>query len=345
MIIALILGFVFVAKLGMENLLKPQSNKVNVAFVMDPMMEQRPLFTSMISSTPSLQDVVNLSIETDFNKTKQKLDQNKLDVIIDLPKDVITDIIVGQNTPVKVYYPSNLGLEELLLKDLSYSVSRMLQSSQSAIYTLAILSERYGLDDENAYLNDQFLKLVFSRQSIFTDQPEKTQTLSLQNHLSLVAYINFMLLLPVVFYRLIHQETKFLMKHLQVHGYSYLLQMVSSIVVFTLCLLVIGGALMTVLGIFDISFWFISSLLIAMISYGFFKLFDFSFAPLLYLILVIFISLFSGTIIFNYWLPAWIQEMNYWLFPRAFYTKDFTVMLLWLLFFLTITYYRVIYDD
>lgn len=339
-IIALLFSLVFVAKIGLEKMLKPQSNKVRVAFVMDPEMEQRPLFSSMLSSTSSLEGIVELHLESDVEATMKKLKNQDIDVLVDLPKDLVMDIRTGINTPVRVYYPANLGLQELLFKDLARGIASMLQSSQSAIYTLGRLSQDYGISDANAYLNEQFLKLALSRQSIFKTETLQTDTPNLQTHLKLVVYLNFMMILPIVFYQVINQKSTILARRLQQQGYSYSIQFLASFLAYVLVFMLMGLVLLIALNLFSFELWMSSCLVITGFSYAFFKWFDYNFSTLIYVLMVLTLSLLSGVLIFNSWLPSSIQRVNTWLMPRALYQLDWTILSLWFVVTGLLSYYK-----
>lgn len=163
---------------------------------------------SYVENMPSIDSICTLK-RVELSKGKELLKSGEIAALIELPENVIEDILSGKNTPAKLYLADTNTVEDIditglkdsakvvgakLIKELAQAGIGMLQNAQAQIYTVSYIDEiiyaRTGesmsqetyqrvWDDINTYN----LSIVINREDIF-----KVQKLSITQNNSVTVY-------------------------------------------------------------------------------------------------------------------------------------------------------------
>lgn len=125
---------------------------------------------SMISSLDSVKSLCDFRY-VGLDEGLTELRQGKLYVVMEVPEGFVQDIMNGTNTPVRLIFPENAGLESRLFKELADAGARTLGAAQAGIYAGDELCIRYELDGSvgelEAALNRIFLSYSLPRADYF----------------------------------------------------------------------------------------------------------------------------------------------------------------------------------
>lgn len=125
---------------------------------------------SMISSLDSVKSLCDFKF-VDKKEGLEALHTGGLYVLMEVPDGFVQDIMNGTNTPVKLVFPANAGLESRLFKELADAGARTLSAAQAGIYAGDELYRSYGLEGKigelEAALNKIFMSYSLPRADYF----------------------------------------------------------------------------------------------------------------------------------------------------------------------------------
>lgn len=125
---------------------------------------------SMISSLDSVKSLCDFRY-VGLEDGLTELRQGKLYVVMEVPEGFVQDIMNGSNTPVRLIFPENAGLESRLFKELADAGARTLSAAQAGIYAGDELCRMYELEGSigelEGALNRLFLTYSLPRADYF----------------------------------------------------------------------------------------------------------------------------------------------------------------------------------
>lgn len=109
----------------------------------------RGALSFLLSNLDSLEDLLKIDLVEDREKALELLRQKKLDIVVDVPKNIVENVKDAENKPMQIYFENSHGLEKKMLKSLVESGNRMISSAQAIIYEWYKLLEENKLIVEN----------------------------------------------------------------------------------------------------------------------------------------------------------------------------------------------------
>ncbi len=116
---------------------------------------------SMISSLDSVKSLCDFKY-VEQKEGLKKLQTGELYVLMEVPDGFVQDIINGNNTPVKLVFPANAGLESRLFKELADAGARTLSAAQAGIYAGDELCRSYSLEGRIGELESALNRIFMS---------------------------------------------------------------------------------------------------------------------------------------------------------------------------------------
>lgn len=172
----------------------PEAQKTTVGIVLPADTEQRDLLMTMLGAYTA--DVIQLREFESITEGTQALRDGDFQLLIVVPRTAIADLRSGVNTPIEIRSNGELGLEEILLREMIEAGTRELSSAQAGIYAAPrLLSDlltgetegSVSYDDENRSLNEtlnaRYLSFATRNRSFYdastrwrTRTPQETAT-------------------------------------------------------------------------------------------------------------------------------------------------------------------------
>lgn len=172
---------------------------VGVALPEDDLVAKKAV--SMISSLESVKSLCDFRY-VELEEGLAQLRQGKLYVVMEVPDGFVQDIMNGINTPVRLIFPENAGLESRLFKELADAGARTLGAAQAGIYAGDELCRMYELDGSigelEAALNRIFISYSLPREDYFRHyQVNAAGDVNVMQFYGISGFVLFILLLAI----------------------------------------------------------------------------------------------------------------------------------------------------
>lgn len=201
---AIVLGFLLgaIALLSSHALYgEGKAGRISVGVVLpeDDLVAKQAV--SMISSLDSVKSLCDFQY-VDREEGLMKLRSGGLYVLMDIPDGFVQDIMDGTNTPVKLIFPANAGLESRLFEELADAGARTLSAAQAGIYAGDELCRSYGLEGRigelETALNQIFMSYSLPRAEYFRhDKVSAAGDVDLIRFFGISGFILFLLLMVI----------------------------------------------------------------------------------------------------------------------------------------------------
>ena len=170
---AIVLGFLlgtiaFLSSNALYGEAKAGRISVGVVLPQDDLAAKQAI--SMISSLDSVKELCDFKY-VERAEGLSRLGTGELYVLMEVPDGFVQSIIDGTNTPVKLTFPANAGLESRLFEELANAGARTLGAAQAGIYAGDELCRSYKLEGKigelEAALNRIFISYSLPRGDYF----------------------------------------------------------------------------------------------------------------------------------------------------------------------------------
>ncbi|MGL5435762.1 MAG: ABC transporter permease [Lachnospiraceae bacterium] len=125
---------------------------------------------SMLESLDSVGSICDFHYMTG-EEGMEALQKGTVYAVIEVPEGFVADIINGTNTPIKLIFPRNAGIEAVVFGELADAGARTLAASQAGIYAggelLSIHQRPTSLPQLEAELNQIYLSYSLPREDYF----------------------------------------------------------------------------------------------------------------------------------------------------------------------------------
>lgn len=177
------------------------TGRISVGVVLPPEDALAKKVVDMVSSLGSVRSFCDFEY-VDRDEGMKRLQDGGLYAVMEIPKEFVNDIMDGTNTPVRIFLPSNAGLEGQIFRELADAGARTLGASQAGIYAGSQLCHTYGLDSSigrlEADLNRIFLSYSLPRSDYFRHRTERaTGDVDTVQFYGISAYVLFLLLCAI----------------------------------------------------------------------------------------------------------------------------------------------------
>lgn len=124
----------------------------------------------MLESLDSVKSICDFQYMT-WEESQKALQQGKVYLVIEVPEGFVSDIISGTNTPLRLIFPQNAGLEAAVFSELAKAGADTLAASQAGIYAGGELLSSCQLESSlaqlEADLNQLYLSYSLPREDYF----------------------------------------------------------------------------------------------------------------------------------------------------------------------------------
>ncbi len=180
-----------------------ENTKPSVAFVTEDTSKLISMATMLLQSSESVSSLCTF-IDTDQNTADKLLADGAVIAAITIPDGFMHGIMHGENVPITISFADNMTSVAGLLRELSYTATRTLASSEAGIYAQGDFYENHNADkllsDANYGLNEEYLGFIFSRNTIFKKVPvSATGNISVKDHYIAGALTLFLLMFSMSF--------------------------------------------------------------------------------------------------------------------------------------------------
>lgn len=177
---------------------------------------------SMLESLDSVESICDFRYLT-LAESGQALRQGTVAAVIEVPDGFVADIISGTNTPVRLLFPQNAGIEAVIFRELADAGARTLAASQAGIYAGGELYGRYQLEaylpQLEADLNRIYLAYSLPREDYFRHtQVSATGDVDTLHFYGISAGVLLLLFLPIPVYGYIRPPQAALRRKLNMVG-------------------------------------------------------------------------------------------------------------------------------
>ena len=115
---------------------------------------------SMLATMDSVKSVCDFKY-MDEEDGRDRLKAEKIHALMIVPDGFLTDIITGVNTPVRIIFPDDSGIESMVFKELADSGTRTLGVAQASIYAADEICYLYQMPESIAAVEDSLNQIYF----------------------------------------------------------------------------------------------------------------------------------------------------------------------------------------
>lgn len=182
----------------------------------------------LLSNLDSLGGLFQIEFVEDREKALELLRQKKLDILVDVPKNIVENIKDAENRPMQIYFENSYGLEKKLIKSLIESGNRMISSAQAIIYEWYKLLEEGKLMAGNQVdkdfqlkgqedLNKSTISMILARRKMIESRNTSNRGLkvSFMEEAIIGFSLSVILILGIGFFSKVNEE-----KHLEMSIYK-----------------------------------------------------------------------------------------------------------------------------
>lgn len=216
MLLSSILLFALIASLAFcgEQLIYGNANhqKAKIAFVTEDNSKLISITVMLLQSSESIASICDF-IDTDSKSAAQMVADREAIASITIPEGFMDGLRHGTNVPIIISFSHDMTFIAGLLKELSYTATRILGSTQSGIFAQSNFYHAHNrkeeLSDANYKLNEKYLGFIFSRNSIFKKvEVSTTGNVSVFHHYIAGGITLFFLLFSMSFVSFLMEDTK-----------------------------------------------------------------------------------------------------------------------------------------
>ncbi len=163
-----------------------QNSKVSLEIYFADKDEKNYLITMLINNTKSTGKNLILSTSDDENKSRQKLKNGEIDILISVPEGFYQSIISSENKSAVVEFSPNISqLQKGIFTSLTESSAHMLSYTQGNIYISDAIDDK-DMANRNQNLNSYFMSAVSSRYDNFEEVKNEESNLMMQIYIGIL---------------------------------------------------------------------------------------------------------------------------------------------------------------
>ena len=163
-----------------------QNSKVSLEIYFADKDEKNYLITMLINNTKSTGKNLILSTSDDENKSRQKLKNGEIDILISVPEGFYQSIISSENKSAVVEFSPNISqLQKGIFTSLTESSAHMLSYTQGNIYISDAIDDK-DMANRNQNLNSYFMSAVSSRYDNFKEVKKEESNLMMQIYIGIL---------------------------------------------------------------------------------------------------------------------------------------------------------------
>lgn len=257
--ILLVVGIFYPQALYGEN----QLQKIKVYVVSEESQLITNLLTNVVSNMDSVKD--NIAIEiTDKETAEKNMKSGDGYAILNLPKNILSNILDGTNSPAKITLNQNLGgIEARVFKEISETANKMLSTAQASVYSVeklcTTLNLKNKLSESNKYVNDFYLSNTFNRNKIFEiNEVKMEKNVSLAEYYVISAIFIFITFVSIAYSYFFKNKPTSIEKLIHSYGQKYYSIYICQNIAFSLLISILGSILMILIGIISNKFNFLN---------------------------------------------------------------------------------------
>lgn len=210
LILLIITGFA--AFLGEKILYSKGPDKATVAFTTEDKSKLIPMAKTLLQSSESIASICNF-INTDKAHADQLVSNNEVVGSVTIPEGFIHGLATGESIPINIKFADNMTVLAGLLKELTYTATRTLASTQSGIFAQADFYNNHKAGDKlkaaNKDLNEEYLGFVFARATILNKETiSVTGSISVKDHYMAGGLSLFFIMFSIAFMNYIMNDKK-----------------------------------------------------------------------------------------------------------------------------------------
>ena len=199
-----------------------QNSKVSLEIYFADKDEKNYLITMLINNTKSTGKNLILSTSDDEKKSRQKLKNGEIDILISVPEGFYQSIISSENKSAVVEFSPNISqLQKGIFTSLTESSAHMLSYTQGNIYISDAIDDK-DMANRNQNLNSYFMSAVSSRYDNFEEVKNEESNLMMQ------VYICILIMTMIMASLKIRNKSNFY-SHFIVRGKNVMLMIMSEI--------------------------------------------------------------------------------------------------------------------
>ena len=163
-----------------------QNSKVSLEIYFADKDQKNYLITMLINNTKSTGKNIILSISDDEKKSRQKLKNGEIDILISVPEGFYQSIISSENKSAVVEFSPNISqLQKGIFTSLTESSAHMLSYTQGNIYISDAIDDK-DMANRNQNLNSYFMSAVSSRYDNFEEVKNEESNLMMQIYIGIL---------------------------------------------------------------------------------------------------------------------------------------------------------------
>lgn len=253
LLIALVLS---VAYLGTRLLYQDQKiGALEIGFYKDPkeVEDSNKAAINIIENQESIAKLCHIQ-KFSYKEGVSMLKKGKIHAFVVLPKNIIEDIMYGENTPIEVMSIGDSGMESFLFTELCTSATTTLSSAQAVIYSVTDFCRANGLRSNVKEvledLNYLTLKYAFSRGPYFKqEEVSSTNQFTTLEYYIVSAFVLFLFLFAIPFAKTYAEPSLGFSKKLNTVGIGPFLQLMIDAVSLALTFFLFVSAILLLLSV------------------------------------------------------------------------------------------------
>ncbi len=202
----------------------PILEQITLGVGLEENVDQTEVFLDLISGMESVESICRFEYMTG-DEALAKLKRKEIEAAVVLPENFYEDVNHGTNTPLVIYFASEMDPRTSLFRELLVDGVSFARISEAAIYSVGDLSEIYALKmtlgETYDFLADFYLWQILQRGNAFQNRVlAATGEMNLEQYYVAVGVLLFLLLGSLTFGFLYKQEEQVLYKKLRLMGIS-----------------------------------------------------------------------------------------------------------------------------
>ncbi|MBE5890368.1 MAG: ABC transporter permease [Lachnospiraceae bacterium] len=200
----------------------PVLEQITLGIGMEENEDQTEVFLDLIAGMSSVESICKFEYMTE-DEAFEKLENKEIEAAIVLPQNFYDDVNYGTNTPLVIYFSSEVDPRTSLFRELLIDGVSFARISEAAIYSVLDMRDVYALKmtagETSDFLTDFYMWQILERGSAFDNRVlAATGEVNLEQYYITVGVLIFLLLGSLTFGFLYKEEEQMLYKKLRLMG-------------------------------------------------------------------------------------------------------------------------------
>lgn len=235
------------------------AEKITIAVVVEDESPLMDFGMNYLESSESVNSFCRL-VRASYDEAVEMIEDHSAIAYIHFPETFTDDIVSGINTPAKIIFSKQIGIEQLLFQELTAAASKILTYAQASIYSFSDVYSDYDFIGKRSkhydVLNENTLTSSMIRAKLFqTELISSTDNLSIQEFYTVSGVILLLFLMGMSLGKFAHPETGSLARLLSLRSITASHRTLWKLLTLFFFYTVIGGLIFLAGGLISLWSW------------------------------------------------------------------------------------------